>query len=384
MSPLLPRAAGPGPRRRLVLSGVRWASLLAAAVGVSLALRLVGLPAAFLLGPMLVGVLFALSGQGPRMPRSCFLFAQGLAGCLIAGNLTPSILGAIAGDWPLLLATVVGTLLFSCLCALVVHRVSGVPMATAVWGSLPGMSGAMVVMAHERGGDVRLVAFMQYVRLASVILAVSLVSHFLGEKTVVLGGAVAPSSVDRSLLLVLAPLALGAIGMAAPLFRWVPAAGMMVPLLVATAFEASGTLHVVPPAWALLAAFIVIGLDVGLKFTRATVVQVLRMTPLVLFSTVLLIGLCGLMAAALSGVLKVSLLTAFLAMAPGSIDSIAIVAVNSHADVSFILAPQTARMFVVVLLAPYIVRWMESLVIWGTAVRARRRARATEVSGGLD
>ena len=50
------------------------------------------------------------------------------------------------------------------------------------------------------------------------------------------------------------------------------------------------------------------------------------------------------------------LLTAVLATSPGGLDSVAIIAVGSKADVSFVLAVQTLRLFVVLLTGPLLAK----------------------------
>ncbi|MDZ7910156.1 MAG: AbrB family transcriptional regulator [Gemmobacter sp.] len=45
-------------------------------------------------------------------------------------------------------------------------------------------------------------------------------------------------------------------------------------------------------------------------------------------------------------------MSGLLATVPGSIDSIAIIAIGAHADVSFVMTLQTIRLFAVALLGP--------------------------------
>jgi uncharacterized membrane protein AbrB (regulator of aidB expression) len=49
-------------------------------------------------------------------------------------------------------------------------------------------------------------------------------------------------------------------------------------------------------------------------------------------------------------------LTAYLATSPGGLDSIAVIATGSRADVPFVLAIQTMRLFLVLLTGPAIAR----------------------------
>jgi uncharacterized membrane protein AbrB (regulator of aidB expression) len=52
------------------------------------------------------------------------------------------------------------------------------------------------------------------------------------------------------------------------------------------------------------------------------------------------------------------LLTSYLALSPGGLDSIAIIALNAPVNLPFVVAVQTARLFVVILLGPSIARFV--------------------------
>ena len=51
-------------------------------------------------------------------------------------------------------------------------------------------------------------------------------------------------------------------------------------------------------------------------------------------------------------------LTAYLATSPGGADSVAIIAASSHVDVPFVMALQTGRFLVVLLIGPRLARFV--------------------------
>ena len=51
------------------------------------------------------------------------------------------------------------------------------PGTAAVWGSSPGAASAMMLMAAAYGADIRLVAFMQYLRVLLVALVATIVAR---------------------------------------------------------------------------------------------------------------------------------------------------------------------------------------------------------------
>ena len=66
--------------------------------------------------------------------------------------------------------------------------------------------------------------------------------------------------------------------------------------------------------------------------------------------------LIGLSAVMLVWLVDTDPLTAFLATVPGGLDAIAIIAVDSNADISFVLALQTVRLFVVIITGPLLAK----------------------------
>lgn len=352
----------PAAKARL---GVQWLALLALAAALAALLGLVRFPAAPLLGAMVAGIVFGASGHPLRMPRPAYLLAQGAAGVFIASAMSPAILADLVADWPMLLVMTLLTLSSAFAIGWAMHRLTRIDAEVAVYGSLPGMSGAMVVIATERGADARIVALMQYVRLACVIVSVAALASLLPSTD-------APARPERAItaLSPLVAMAIAACALVTARLRFLPAAGMLIPMIVAAVIEAGGWMHLALPAPVITVTFAVIGLEVGLKFTRRVLGHVLRLIPAVLASTALLISISACFGLLLSAVSGLDLKTAFLATAPGSIETVALVAFATKANVAAVLAFQTVRMFAVVLFGPFIVSHLVRLPIW----RPKRRS----------
>src|SRR5579883_2378411 len=146
----------------------QWGVLLAASAGLVALLRLAGLPAAFMLGPMIAAVLVRVGGGTVRVHPALPNVAMAVIGCMIAGALTPAVLGTVLEQWPVCVAVVAATVLASAGLGWTIARAGVIPGSTAVWGLSPGGASVMVVMAEEYGADGRLVAFMQYLRVVCV------------------------------------------------------------------------------------------------------------------------------------------------------------------------------------------------------------------------
>lgn len=158
---------------------LQWGMLCVLSLLLSIGFLAVHLPAALLLGPMIAGIIFSMRGITLQLPRSAFLAAQAILGCMIAQNLTGSILTTLAVNWPIVLAILLVTLLSSAIVGWLLVRYSSLPGNTGAWGSSPGGAAAMVAMAQDYGADIRLVAFMQYLRVLFVAGAAVLVTRMM-------------------------------------------------------------------------------------------------------------------------------------------------------------------------------------------------------------
>src|SRR4029077_15283930 len=102
---------------------------------------------------------------------------QGLIGCLVARSVGPAILVTMIRQWPVFLVGVCSVLVVSTSLGALLARWKVLPGTTAVWGSAPGAATVMVLMSESFGGDPRLVAVMQFLRVVLVALVASIVAR---------------------------------------------------------------------------------------------------------------------------------------------------------------------------------------------------------------
>ncbi|MGF7860700.1 oxidoreductase [Klebsiella pneumoniae] len=288
----------------------------------SLLLR-IHLPAALLLGPLIAGLILSLRGVKLSIPRPCYLVAQAIVGCMIARAINPSVFGVLFNNWALVLAILLTTLAISGLTGWLLVRYSALPGATGAWGSSPGGASAMVVMAQEYGADVRLVALMQYLRVLFVVGAAALVVRYaLGNEAQEMTQDIVwfPSltlNFPFTLLLTAVACWLG-------MRLRIPSGAMLLPMLLGALAQGGGWLMLELPEWLLAMAYAVLGWTVGLQFNKAIFLLALKTLPQIIASIIGLILMCALMALALTHILQMDFMTAYLATSPGGLDTVAI------------------------------------------------------------
>jgi membrane AbrB-like protein len=350
----------------------RWAGVAAATIVASVAAAAAGVPSAALFAALAVGIAYALrfGDAHPLAPPAPVLtFGQVVIGVALGAQLTSETLSAVAGDWLAIAIVTVATLLISLAAGLLLSRATGLDRPTALLGLIAGGASGIVAMSDELGADARLVAFMQYLRVLIVVVTAPLVATVLFGA----GGDLAAPGLGGAGLA--ADLAFTAgCGVAGILIaRKVPvtAGSLLVPLVIAAALSVSGLTegaHVPDRIQDL--GFAAIGLQVGLRFTVATIRQAGHLLPAVLLSLAGMIAACGGLAFLVLVVTDVSFSDAYLATTPGGLYAVLAVAVGGGGNVGFVLAVQALRLFVMILAAPPLVRLI-------TRTREPRRSGTT-------
>jgi len=136
-----------------------------------------------------------------------------------------------------------------------------------------------------------------------------------------------------------------------------PVGALLGPMAVAAALDLSGLSQGAGvPAPVEAAGFLAIGLQVGLGFTRDSLRLVGRALPLALALIVGAVAACAGLGAVLSHAAGVTLLDGYLATTPGGLYAVLATATGSGADVTFVLAVQVLRLFVMLFSAPLLAR----------------------------
>ncbi|MSZ76667.1 MAG: AbrB family transcriptional regulator, partial [Actinobacteria bacterium] len=139
----------------------------------------------------------------------------------------------------------------------------------------------------------------------------------------------------------------------------VTTAVLLGPMLVASVIAAGGWLGaVVVPTGLQWLAYALIGIQVGLRFTRASLAAITRMLPTVVALIVAIVVATAAMGAVLAWSTSVDGLTAYLATTPGGLFAVLATAADSGADATYVLAVQIFRLLVILLLTPVLARWL--------------------------
>ncbi|MGH3642290.1 MAG: AbrB family transcriptional regulator [Mycobacterium sp.] len=337
----------------------RWALLVVVTIAVTVPLTIVGVPSAALFAALIVGIVLALLSFAPSgVPRKAGVAAQGVLGVYIGTMVHRDALTALGSDWPIVLGVALATLLLSVVAGALLGLHRDVSPLTGALALVAGGASGLVAIARELGGDDRVVAVVQYLRVALITASMPLIVTFVyhAEKT---GQSAAPTQNDSapwylSILMIAVVVLVGATG--GRLIR-LPGAGLLGPMTVTIALELTGTsFGMSVPLVLVQLGYAVIGWQAGVAFTRESIRAIGRALPaaigLIILLNVATAGL-GILLARVSGI---SPLEGYLSTSPGGIYAVLATAVETGANVTFIIAAQVVRVLLMLFAAPLMAR----------------------------
>ncbi len=339
----------------------RWgdlAAVLAGAVVATVVLGALDLPSAALFGGLLVGLARGLAGSSRLvLPRPGIMAAQATLGVSIGSLVDLDTLAALGADWLPVLLVVLGTLGLSLAAGLLLRLQPGISPVTGAFAMIAGGASGITAMARDLGADDRMVAVLQYLRVLLIVLLMPVAATAVYGASPGSGGAPADDGTPGWPVGLLFTAGCAVAGVLLARLLRVPVPALLGPLTVAAGLDLtslSGGAEV--PALLGSAAFVVIGLNVGLNFDRTSLRTIGRALPLalaVIAGVVLASAGLGLVLSAATGA---SRLDAYLATTPGGLYAVLATATDGGADATFVLAVQVLRLFVMLGAAPLIAR----------------------------
>lgn len=329
-------------------------TLVFAAIG-GLTFGLLGMPAGYLSGSILVVACAALGGRPMRIPAPMMRVLLVLIGISLGAVVTPETLRGMA-TYPLSIGVLIAaTAAISAAGTVYLRTVHGWDTVTAYLAAVPGGLSQVMAMAIELKADVRAVAIVQTIRI--VIIAVGFpallsVLGLAGSAGPGLGGSFDVAQLDELAILVAASTAMAII---AYRVRF-PGGLLFGAMLTSAALHGSGTLHVVLPWWLTYAVMIAFGAVSGARFANTPLRMLLHYVGAAFGSFATALVITAIFAGALVQVLTVPLAEVMIAYAPGAVDAMLLLALALSLDPVYVGAHHLTRIFFVLLSMPIVVR----------------------------
>lgn len=333
-------------------------ALLLAGLG-GAALTSVGLPLAWLLGAMFATTGAALVGLRVAVPDRWRAVMIAVLGVLLGSWITPELVRALS-RWTVSLALLpVYILAVGALTYALLRRWARLDPVTAWYSAAPGGLSEMILAGEREGGDSRTIALLHTVRLFLVVASIPLVIQAAG---IVRGPGLPATTAWPPLGELAALIAAGAVGLWIGGRLRIPAGPLVGPLVASGALHLAGLVTAAPPRETVIAAQVVVGASIGVRFTGVRPHELARMVVQGAATTLVMLATTALVAALLHTSLGLPLAATALAFVPGGLAEMSLIALALHADPAFVASHHIVRIALVVGLATVLLRRLRHLL----------------------
>ena len=348
----------------LFVDGFRAARLRAAAPRFVLAVGLgatggavffaLALPLPWMLGAMTAATAAALAGAPIAVPGGVRNAMIAILGVLLGSQFTADVFASIA-EWYVGLSGVVLTTAATVAVAYVAfRRLGGYDRATAYFASMPGGLSEMMVMGDAMGGDGRTISLTHGTR---ILVAVFLIAFYFrlveGVAPVGLPVSAGPPAAWYDIV---ALIACALVGYPAAKALRVPAAQLVGPMVLSAALHLSGLVAAHPPGELIAAAQVVLGAAIGARFVGMALRELRRIVLLAVLVTVLMVLVAAGAAYGLAAATDFSGTVLFLALAPGGLAEMSLIALSMGSAAAFVSTHHIARIMLIVVAGPLVFR----------------------------
>ena len=316
------------------------------------------LPLAWMLGALIFTMVLSLGGVEISLPKSFKTSCRMMVGVILGASVTPETLSRV-GEWPLSLALVVtGICVMAALSTLYYRYVARFDMLTSVSASLPGAISTIPMIAMQMGADPKKMVLPHLFRITLIILIIPpLFTLWQGNPAGQLGPA--DNGIDwwgeNIWLLLIVPGAwyLGR------LIR-LPIPELTGPMMLAAVLSLWGY-GIVLPDWLFAVTFVVLGASIGGRFYRMKLSILFGIGRHALAGNIVTLLTTGLVALVIHWVAGVPLPVALLAVVPGGIAEMAILATALGVDPVFVTFHQIFRSVLINSIAPFLLARVKRL-----------------------
>ncbi|MES2979993.1 MAG: AbrB family transcriptional regulator [Pseudomonadota bacterium] len=338
------------------------ATLLLALAAAALCLRW-NTPLPWMIGPLVATGAASMLGAPMLSWDPLRNIGQWTIGCALGLYFTPAVVSLVAGIWWVIVLGIAWALGLGLLAGEFLHRVHKAPGAlhiaglsriTTYFAAPIGGASEMTLISERYGAQAELVAAAHTLRILLVTLIVPFGFQWMGLQglDIALPGAREVNWPGLALLTALS-------GAGCLVMLWLDRANpwFLGALATSLLLTASGYTLSALPQWLTNGAQLLIGISLGVRFTRSFVHMAPRWLASVTLSTCLMILLCAGFAWVLAQLTTLHWGTLLLATTPGGIAEMAITAKVLQFGVPVVTAFQVTRLTGVLLLSEPMYRW---------------------------
>lgn len=319
-----------------------------------------GLPLAWMLGALIFTMFLALGGVEIIIPKSLKTGSRAVVGVILGASVGPETLNRV-NEWPISLALVlVGVVLMAVMSALYYRHVAKFDTLTSVSASLPGAISTIPMVAIEMGADPKKMVLPHLFRITLIILVIPpLFAIWQGGNDISV--VASEKGIDwwgQNLgILLLVPL----VWYVGRIIR-LPIPELTGPMILAAGFSLADY-GLILPDWLFAITFVVLGASIGGRFYRMKVSTLFGVGRHALVGNVVTLSTTVFVALLIHWATGVPVPVALLAVVPGGIAEMAILAAVLGVDPVFVTFHQIFRSVLINSSAPFILARVKQQVM---------------------
>ncbi len=311
---------------------------------------LLGLPLPWMLGALFATMVAAVANAPVLGPARVRPAVVAVIGVLLGSSFTPEVI-AQAAQWVGSVAILMGYVVVVALVIVPYYRFIGrLDWKTAYFAGMPGGLSEMIEIGEASGAKPAPIILAHSLRIVVTIALIAVWFRLVQGQTI---GAAAPAT-PGALTLVdgVVMLASAVVGSALGVWLRFPAPMFLGPLLVSAVLHLTGLTESVPPRLLVNIAQVILGTVLGCRFQGIGLRTLVPATMLSIGATVLTLALALGAGLVMQRIVGVSSDQALLALAPGGLTEMGLIALAIQADVAFVALHHVVRILFVIVLAP--------------------------------
>ncbi len=300
-------------------------------------------PLAWMIGPMVTTAAVSAAGFTLAQVPAGRQVGQAVVGIAIGLRMTPPVLAGTLSLAPAIVVATIGVIAVTTAAAFLLRPLARVDARTAFFATAAAGMADMALVARRHGGDADAVATVHAIRVFVVVLMVPVLVVAFGT-----GGSVEDAVIDGAHPWAWVLLVPGALLCAWALMpAGFPNPWLVGPMLGSAAFAAVEPFRAAVPWAALVVAQLAIGIALGVRFKRESLVRLPRVALGGLAVAMLLVAAAAAGGAVLAAATGIPYAAAFLAVAPAGITEMVLTAKIMRLDATVVTAFQIVRIAVI-------------------------------------
>lgn len=313
----------------------------------------IGFPAGWLLGSIIVGLIYGISIRTLNFSGQPFQLALGIIGVNIGLSVDQSLLLTLPIYIIPLILSIALTLAAGLWFGYLMYKWTDLDQKTAFFCCVPGGASEMISTSREYGADDRIVAALHIARITMFVLILPLVASFFYST-----GIDFVTYTNSSEWYQIIPVTLLIIGTAMLVQRYMklPVGILLYSLIIAFFIGEWGVPGLLSPNWMIGAGQVLIGAMVGVRFDRETLKQLKKIGG----SSIKILQLYLVLSFVLGGMIflltPLPFMTSILGTVPAGAAEMASTAFALNLDASLVISLQIIRLIVLLLLIPLLIK----------------------------